>query len=64
MDARLLMESIPSIARYQVDPERLGRGLTRLLLKALNPTIKTTIGQCIIMPEFVDGETAGRRAAP
>jgi len=64
MDARLLMESIPSIARYQVDPERLGRGLARLLLKTLNPTIKTTIGQCIIMPEFVDGETAGRRAAP
>ena len=64
MDARLLMESIPSIARYQVDPERLGRGLARLLLKALNPTIKTTIGQCIIMPEFVDGETAGRRAVP
>jgi hypothetical protein len=62
MDARLLVESIPSIARYQVDPERLGRGLARLILKALNPATKTTIGQCIIMPEFVDGETAGGRA--
>jgi DNA-binding LacI/PurR family transcriptional regulator len=62
MDARLLAESIPSVARYAMDGERLGRGAARLLLKALNPNIKTTIGQCIIMPEFVDGETAGGRA--
>ncbi|MCX6875626.1 MAG: substrate-binding domain-containing protein [Verrucomicrobia bacterium] len=59
MDAVLLGESIPTVARYQMDAERLGRGLARLLLKALNPAIKTTIGRCIIMPEFVDGETAG-----
>lgn len=63
MDARLLAESIPSVARYALDGERLGRGAARLLLKALNPDIKTTIGQCIIMPEFVDGETAGGRAS-
>ena len=63
MDARLLAESIPSVARYAMDGERLGRGAARLLLKALNPDhIKTTIGQCVIMPEFVDGETAGGRA--
>ena len=64
LDARLLVESIPTVARYQMDAERLGRGLARLLLKALNPAIKTAIGQCIIMPEFVDGETAGGRADP
>jgi hypothetical protein len=64
MDARLLVESIPSVARYQMDSERLGRGLARLMLKALNPAVKTTIGHCIVMPEFVDGETAGGRADP
>ncbi|MCF7674816.1 MAG: GntR family transcriptional regulator [Akkermansiaceae bacterium] len=62
MDERLLVESIPTVARYQVDAERLGRGLARLMLRALNPAIKTSIGQCIVMPEFVDGETAGGRA--
>lgn len=62
MDARLLVESIPTVARYQMNAERLGRGLARLLLKALNPEFKTAIGQCIIMPEFVDGETAGGRS--
>jgi DNA-binding LacI/PurR family transcriptional regulator len=61
LDARLLAESIPSVARYAMDGERLGRGAARLVLKALNPDIKTTIGTCIIMPEFVDGETAGGR---
>jgi hypothetical protein len=64
MDARLLVESIPSVARYQMDSERLGRGLARLMLKALNPAVKTTIGHYIVMPEFVDGETAGGRADP
>jgi len=63
MDARLLAESIPSVARYAMDSERLGRGAARLVLKALNPDIKTTIGKCIIMPEFVDGETAGGKPA-
>ena len=62
MDAVLLGESIPSVARYQMSAELLGRGLARMLLKTLNPASKTTIGKCIIMPEFVDGETAGGRA--
>jgi len=61
MDAALLGESIPSVARYQMSAELLGRGLARMLLKALNPASKTTIGKCVIMPEYVDGETAGGR---
>ena len=61
MDARLLAESIPSVARYGLDCERLGRGAARLLIKALKPDVIPTIGQCIIMPEFIDGETAGGR---
>lgn len=63
MDARLLVESIPSVARYQMDCERLGRGTARLLLKAVNPEVKSSVGECVIMPEFVDGETAGGPAA-
>jgi len=61
MDARLLAESIPTVARYKMDAERLGRGLARLLLKALNPASQATIGKYVIMPEYVDGETAGGR---
>ncbi|MCX6878555.1 MAG: substrate-binding domain-containing protein [Verrucomicrobia bacterium] len=60
-DTVVLAESIPTIARYQMDAERLGRGAARLMLQALNPAAKT-IGQCIVMPAFVDGETAGGRA--
>lgn len=62
MDARLLAESIPSVARYEMNAELLGRGAARLLLRALNPGIRTGIGQCVVMPEFVDGETAGCRS--
>jgi DNA-binding LacI/PurR family transcriptional regulator len=61
MDAVLLAESIPSIARYQMDAESLGRGAGRLLLQSINPATKTA-GRCVIMPEFVDGESAGGRA--
>ena len=63
MSARLLTESIPSVARYEVDAERLGRNLAKMLLKAINPTSQAIISQSIIMPEFVDGETAGGRPA-
>jgi hypothetical protein len=63
MDAVLLAESIPSVARYQMDAERLGRGLARLLLQAIKPTGKNHARQCIIMPGFLDGETAGGQAA-
>jgi DNA-binding LacI/PurR family transcriptional regulator len=58
MDAILLAESIPTVARYQMNSELLGRGLARLILKSVNPGSKAG-GQCIIMPEFIDGETAG-----
>ena len=63
MDAVLLGECIPTVARYQMSAELLGRGLARMLLKALNPASKATIGKCVIMPEYVDGETAGGRAS-
>jgi DNA-binding LacI/PurR family transcriptional regulator len=57
-DTVLLAESIPAIARYQMSAEKLGRGAARLMLQALNPATKTA-GKVIVMPEFVDGETAG-----
>ena len=44
-----------------MNAELLGRGLARMLLKTLNPASKATIGKCVIMPEFMDGETAGGR---
>ena len=62
MDATLLCESIPTVGRYQMSAELLGRGLARLLLRILNPTSKATISSCVIMPEYIDGETAGGRA--
>lgn len=63
MDARLLAESIPTVARYEMDAERLGRNLARLMLRALNPSSRSIVSQSILMPEFVDGETAGGKAA-
>ncbi len=62
MDARLLAESIPSVARYQMDGELLGRSAARLLRQVLSPGTKSSIGKRIIMPEFIDGETAGGRS--
>lgn len=59
MDARLLVESIPSVARYQLDAERLGKGLARLILGAVDTTRKGGPKSHIVMPEFVDGESAG-----
>jgi DNA-binding LacI/PurR family transcriptional regulator len=61
MDAHLLAESIPTVARYQMDAERLGRGLARLMLKALNPLAKKGTGSYLVMPEFIDAESAGMR---
>jgi len=61
MDAQLLAEGIPSVARYVTNGELLGRGAARLLLRAIRSSIRTTIGTCIIMPDFVDGETAGAK---
>jgi DNA-binding LacI/PurR family transcriptional regulator len=62
MDAMLLAESIPTVARYSLNTELLGRGLARLLVKAVKPGSKK-IGQCVIMPEYIDGETAGGKSA-
>jgi DNA-binding LacI/PurR family transcriptional regulator len=61
MDARLLAENIPSVARYQVDAEALGRGATQLLRQILTPGTTRFAGEYTVMPEFVDGETAGGR---
>lgn len=59
MDALLLAESIPSIARYRMDAERLGRGAARLVLRAVSGEGKEAARGHVVMPEFVDGETAG-----
>lgn len=59
MDARLLVESIPSVARYEMDAERLGRGIARLLRQSINTERKGGPETHIVMPEFVDGESAG-----
>lgn len=61
MDAMLLAESIPTVARYSMNCELLGRGLGRLIVKAVTPGSKAG-GQWVVMPEFIDGETAGGKA--
>jgi DNA-binding LacI/PurR family transcriptional regulator len=58
LDARLLSESIPTIARYKMDAERLGRGLARLLNQSINNPAKNAPTRFVVMPEFIDGETA------
>ena len=60
-DTVLFAGSIPTIARYQMSAEQLGRGAARLMLQALNPATKSA-DKVIVMPEFVDGETAGGQA--
>ena len=44
-DTVLLAGSIPTIARYQMSAEKLGRGAARLMLQALNPATTTAGGQ-------------------
>ncbi|GHC62122.1 hypothetical protein GCM10007100_31860 [Roseibacillus persicicus] len=58
LDARLLAESIPSIARYEADEERLGRCLARLLLQEIENEKKGVPRSHWILPEFVDGDSA------
>jgi hypothetical protein len=60
MDGRLLAESIPTIARYRLDAEKLGRGLAELIRSVTDPEIKTSQNACIVMPRYVDGESAGQ----
>ena len=59
MDARLLVESIPTVARYEIDAERLGKGIARLILHAVDTKRKGGPKAHVVMPEFVDGESAG-----
>jgi len=61
MDARLLAESIPTVARYETDSERLGKGLARLIIQAVDSKRMGGPRSHIVMPEFVDGESAGRK---
>jgi DNA-binding LacI/PurR family transcriptional regulator len=61
LDARLLGESIPTIARYKMDADRLGRGLARLMRQTIDLPGNKTPNRFVVMPEFVDGETAGGR---
>jgi len=60
-DTTLFAGSIPAIARYQMSAEQLGRGAARLMLQSLDSATQTA-GKVIVMPEFVDGETAGGQA--
>ena len=59
LNARLLAECIPSVARYAMNAELLGRNAARLMIKALQARTARTTGHCVIIPEYVDGETAG-----
>ena len=62
LDGQHLAQSIPSIARYSMDAEHLGRGLSRLLLQALETPGGSPRRRLVVVPEFVDGETAGGKA--
>jgi len=59
LNSRMLAEFVPSVARYAMDADRLGRQAARLLIQALQPTRGGTVGHSVITPEYVDGETAG-----
>jgi len=59
MDARLLSEAIPSVARYSMDGEALGRGMAQLMKRSIRTGAKSGDRHCVVMPEFIDGETAG-----
>jgi hypothetical protein len=64
MDARLLVESIPTVARYAMNAEHLGKGIARLLLDAVDTGRKGGPKSHVVMPEFVDGESAGGVRTP
>jgi hypothetical protein len=61
MDSLHLAESIPTIARYKMDCERLARVAARSIRKLIQPAIALRPVRHVIMPEYVDGETACRR---
>jgi len=63
MDGMHLGQSIPSIARYGMDAEALGRYLARLLRQTIDHPVKSSHGRFVVMPKFIDGETAGGKAA-
>jgi hypothetical protein len=62
LDGMHLAQSIPSIARYSMNAERLGRGLSRLLRQAIDHPVNSYPGRFVVMPGFIDGETAAGRA--
>lgn len=59
LDAQLLVESIPSVAYYRMDAEALGRGLGKLINQTVKQNNKALPKSHVVMPEFVDGSTAG-----
>lgn len=63
MDGRLLADSIPTIARYRLDAEKLGKGLAELIRSSIDPDVKTSPKTCIVMPRYMDGESAGLQEA-
>ena len=62
LDSRMLAEFIPSVARYAVNAERLGRGTARLMILALRGKGAGGVRRSLVMPTYVDGETAGLSA--
>ncbi|MEM1085169.1 MAG: substrate-binding domain-containing protein [Verrucomicrobiota bacterium] len=63
LDARLLVESIPTVARYEVDEERLARCLARLVFQSIDSKKEGVPRTHLITPDFVDGESAGGAAS-
>lgn len=61
MDSLNIAESIPTIARYKMDCERLARVAARSIRKLIHPTVAPLPVRHVILPEYVDGETACRR---
>jgi hypothetical protein len=61
MDSLHLAESIPTIARYKMDCERLARTAARAIRKLIHPVAPPLPVRHVILPEYVDGETACRR---
>lgn len=64
LDGMHLAQSVPSLARYSMDAESLGRGLARLMRQAIDHPGKSSSNRFVVMPEFTDGESGGGRAKP
>lgn len=62
MDSNVLEESIPTIARYQMDGERFSKTVARSILREVDADWKSEPKSHVIIPDFVDGESAGGKS--